>query len=350
MGLNEACRCDSDDCGAVTRSRKVWRITGMDVPAAKLPTRGYLYVVLAAFMWAVSGSTGKFLFMNGVTPQQVVQLRVTLGVPCLLAWFLVKNPGLLRIGVKDIFYFMVLGIVGLAMVQYGYFYAISRIHVGVAILLEYLAPAFIAVYYVVVAREKLTRTTLVAVGGSVVGCYLAVGGYHFDLLALNWQGICAGIGAGAAFALYAVQGEYGMRRYGPWTVFFYALLFAAIFWNIAIPPLQSLRHHYTLGQWICILYIVVGGTVVSFGLYTAGISLIRSTRASITATLEPITAGLISFAFLGETLGPLQVLGGVLVIGAVVLLQLNREHDENTPELIRGRQAREVPAKAEEAG
>lgn len=321
----------------------------MDVPPVTLPTRGYLYVVLAAILWAVSGSTGKFLFMGGVTPQQVVQLRVTLGVPCLLAWLLIRDPSLLRIGVKDVFYFAVLGVVGLAMVQFGYFYAISKIHVAVAIILEYLAPTFIALYYVVVAREKLTRTTLVSVGASAVGCYLAVGAYHFDLLALNWQGIGAGIGAGAAFALYAVQGEYGMRRYGPWTVFFYALLFSAVFWNLAIPPLQSLRHHYTIWQWICILYIVVGGTVVSFGLYTAGIDLIRSTRASITATLEPITAGLISFVFLGETLQFLQILGGVLVIGAVVMLQLNREHDENTPELIRGRRAREMPAKIAEA-
>lgn len=320
----------------------------MDVPSGALPTRGYLYVVLAAVLWAVSGSTGKFLFLSGVTPQQVVQLRVTLGVPCLLAWFLVRDPNLLRIGVKDIFYFMILGVVGLAMVQFGYFYAISKIHVAVAIILEYLAPTFIAIYYVVVARERLTRTTVVAVGGSAVGCYLAVGAYHFELLALNWQGIAAAIGAGMAFALYAVQGEYGMRRYGPWTVFFYALLFAAVFWNIALPPFESLRHHYTIGQWICILYIVIGGTVVSFGLYTAGINLIRSTRASITATLEPITAGLISFAFLGETLQPLQVFGGVLVIGAVVMLQLNREHDENTPELIRGRQGRETTVRVAE--
>jgi len=317
------------------------RDSAMSSSPTTLPARGYLYVILAAVLWAASGSTGKFLFRNGVTPQQIVQLRVTLGVPCLLAWFLIRNPGLLRIAVKDVFYFMVLGVVGLAMVQFGYFYAISKIHVAVAIILEYLAPTFIVLYSILVVREKLTRTTILGVAGSALGCYLAVGAYNFDLLALNWEGIGAGIGAGLAFAWYAVQGEYGMRRYGPWTVFFYALFFAAVFWNIAIPPLECFRHSYTAEQWACILYIVVGGTVVSFGLYTQGISLIRSTRASITATLEPITAGFISFLFLGETLQPLQILGGALVIGAVVMLQLRREHDENTPDLIRKRRSEE---------
>jgi drug/metabolite transporter (DMT)-like permease len=68
-----------------------------------------------------------------------------------------------------------------------------------------------------------------------------------------------------------------------------------------------------------------------------GINYIRSTRASITATLEPISAGFIAYFFLGETLELFQVLGGILVITAVVVLQLRSEKDELAPELIRAR-------------
>jgi drug/metabolite transporter (DMT)-like permease len=77
------------------------------------------------------------------------------------------------------------------------------------------------------------------------------------------------------------------------------------------------------------------GTAIPFGLYFVGINYIRSTRASITATLEPISAGFIAYLFLGEILEPLQILGGVLVIAAIVLLQLQTEQDELAPELIR---------------
>ncbi len=91
---------------------------------------------------------------------------------------------------------------------------------------------------------------------------------------------------------------------------------------------------------------MVLGAVVPFGLYFEGISLIRSTRASITAMLEPITAGVVSYLFLGETLQPLQLLGGALVIAAVVLLQLRQEFDHRAPSLIRA----QAKAAADEAG
>jgi len=65
------------------------------------------------------------------------------------------------------------------------------------------------------------------------------------------------------------------------------------------------------------MYIGILGTLVPFGLYLEGVNLIRSTRASITATLEPITAGVISFIFLNEILEPLQITGGVLVIASI---------------------------------
>lgn len=85
------------------------------------------------------------------------------------------------------------------------------------------------------------------------------------------------------------------------------------------------------------LYISVTGTLLPFGLFFVGVNHIRSTRAAITATLEPISAGFIAFLFLGESMEPLQILGGALVIGAIVMLQLKREQDEWSPELTRAR-------------
>ena len=75
--------------------------------------------------------------------------------------------------------------------------------------------------------------------------------------------------------------------------------------------------------------------MIPFALFFMGINHIRSTRASITATLEPIAAGFLAYLFLGEGLAPLQVVGGAMVVGAIVLLQLKREHDELAPALIR---------------
>jgi drug/metabolite transporter (DMT)-like permease len=86
----------------------------------------------------------------------------------------------------------------------------------------------------------------------------------------------------------------------------------------------------------------VGGAILPFGLYYEGINRIRSTRASITSTLEPIMAGVFSFVFLGEVLEPLQILGGVLALAAIVLLHIRQEYDEKAPAVVRMKQKNQV--------
>jgi drug/metabolite transporter (DMT)-like permease len=171
--------------------------------------------------------------------------------------------------------------------------------------------------------------------GAVVGCFFAVGAYNVNLLSMNLAGILSGIGAALAFAWWSVHGEYGMRRYDPWTVLLYASAVAAVEWNIFHPPLEAFSHAYSVHVWGWIIYVGVVGTLIPFGLYLEGIYLIRATRASITSTLEPIVAGFLSYVFLDETMEGLQVLGGVMVIAAIILLQLESEADPRAAAHIR---------------
>lgn len=305
-----------------------------------VPSRGYLYVIVAAICWAVSGTSGKYLFQQGLTPYDLVQIRLILSVIVLGAYLGIFKPRLLKISKKDILYFAGLGMLGMGMVQFTYFYAISKIPVASAILLEYLAPSVIAFYGIVILREKPKILTILALIGATCGCYLVVGAYNVNFLSMNKQGVIAGIGSAFAFALYSIYGEKGMRRFHPWTVLFYALFFACLLWNVIYPPFRSFFYRsFGLTEWMLILYIVVLGTVIPFGLYFEGINLIRASRASITATLEPITAAVISWIFLGEKLEMLQITGGILVILSVILLQVGKEEDPMTPELIRNQAA-----------
>lgn len=299
------------------------------------PRWGYVYIVLAALLWGVSGAAAKFLFHSGVGPFQLTQLRLSLATAVLFGWLLLRNRSRLRIARRDIGYFAIFGAVGIAGCQSSYLLAISKIQVAAAILLQYLAPVFIALHAVVYARERLSAITVTAMAGAIFGCYLVVGAYSIELLHLNRIGIVSGVISAVTFAWYSIQGEYGMRRYDPWTVLFYAMFFAAVTLNILYPPLQAFAHSYSPVQWGWILYIGVGGTLLPFGFYLYGVNFIRSTRASITATLEPIVAAFVSYAFLSEVLSPLQIFGGILVIGAVILLQLKQERDEKAPEVMR---------------
>jgi drug/metabolite transporter (DMT)-like permease len=76
-----------------------------------------------------------------------------------------------------------------------------------------------------------------------------------------------------------------------------------------------------MATWLAFLYVTVLGTIVPFVLYLKALERMEASRVSITSTIEPVIAGVVAFFFIGEKMGPPQVLGGVLVIAAIILLQ-----------------------------
>jgi len=120
---------------------------------------GYLFVIAAALLWAISGTASKFLFAGGITPIELVQLRAV-GSAILLALILgVRNPSLLKIAPKNIGYFALLGAL-LAVTQFTYLFAISKTLVAVAILLQYQAPVVVALYTFFVCGKNLPQRRL----------------------------------------------------------------------------------------------------------------------------------------------------------------------------------------------
>lgn len=284
---------------------------------------GYLHVALAAILFAISGTAAKFLFNDGITAFELIQMRTTLAFVGLLVWLCLKETTSLSISTKSLPYFFSLGVFGIGSAQFFYLLAISKINVAAAILLHYTGPVFVALYVVLVLQQKLSVKSKLAIVGTLIGCFLVVGAYNLQLFALNKGGIVAGFTAAIAFAVYSILSDHGMRSHSPWTVLLYGMLFAAVMWNILHPPLEAFLHIYSPIQWGCIAFIGIFGTIFPFGLYFKGIKRIKPTNASITATLEPISAGVIAALFLGEVMVPLQIVGGLIVIGSIVLLQLN---------------------------
>jgi drug/metabolite transporter (DMT)-like permease len=302
-------------------------------------TRGYLYVTAAALLWATSGTAAKALFERGLSPFELVQARVTVAAVVLGAAYGLFAPRLFKIRARDLAYFLLLGGAAMAGVQFTYFFAISKIQVAAAILLEYLAPILIALYGVLFWQERMTVLKTLALALAVAGCFLVAGGYSLALLSMNRLGIAGGLAAAVCFAGYSLLGERVMHRYPPWTVLFYALLFAALTWHLLYAPFHYMTAGFAAIEWAGIVYIAFLGTIAPFGLFFLGINHIRATRASVTACLEPISAGVLAFFLLGERLEVPQVLGAALVVGAVALMVLSREREERSPARIRAGRA-----------
>ena len=299
--------------------------------------KGYLSVIAASILWASSGAVGKALFSQGITPYDLVQIRVTFASLTFGAYLLIFNRHLLKVSRADIKWMFIHGAFLMALVQISYFYTISKLQLMTALLLQYLSPILVAIYASLFWAEKMTRFKVLAIIMAFTGCYLAVGGYNLDNLKLNVDGILGGLMAALSYAAYCLLGEKLMNKYSPWTVVFYALFFAAFTWHVVHPPFKYLYASYSTTQLLGMSYIILVGTIGAFSLFFWGINYIRSTRAMITATLEPVSAGFIAWIFLGETLEALQILGAIFSVCAVAILQIGSEHDSMAPQTLRNK-------------
>lgn len=291
----------------------------------KTEKSGYFYILIGATLWGVSSVVAKSLFIIGIPPAELVQIRLTFATLTLFHVLLIFDPKRLIISLKDLPYFFVLGFIGVAGVQFTYYYTISKIHIGPAVLMQYLSPVWIALYAFLFQKEPLTAKKILVLLLALLGCYFTLGGYRLDLLGLNRIGIVTGLISSLFFSFYALYGEKGLKKYDAWTLLFYGFGFAAVFYWFLISPMRVITGGYSLRIWAAFLYIAIFSTLIPFGLYFKGIERVRATRASITATWEPVVAGLTAYFVLGEVMSPLQVVGGCGIIAAIALLQMAKE-------------------------
>lgn len=292
---------------------------------SKDPLLSYFYVALAASLWGLQGGFVKILFQGDLTPQLLVQFRLTISTIILFLFLLFLRRDLLRVSLRDIPLSMSLGIGGIAMNFFLYYYSISKAPVAVAIFLQYLAPALIAAYSCLFMGEKFTKVIFIAIAGSLIGCFLVVKAYDVNFLNLNLPGVLGGLGAAVTWAWWSLHAEYIGRRYDPFTMLFYALVFASLFWNLLHSPVSLISISPSFGNIFGILYVAIFATIVPFWLFFKGLKIIRATRASITSILEPLVAVFSAYLFLGEGMSAIQLLGAIFVIASIIILQVRRE-------------------------
>jgi drug/metabolite transporter (DMT)-like permease len=298
---------------------------------------GYGLVLGAAACWACGGLMARWLFVTpgpetagwlvsppGLTvdPLLLSAARACVSFAIVFMYLLVRGRDRLSVRPRDLPFLGVFGVFGLALVHFAYFKTISLTGVATAILLEYLAPIIVLVFSVLLLGERLTWALPAAVGLSVVGCALMVGVAGSGLV-VSGEGLRWGLTSAVLFAGYALMGRYAAGRYSPWTLLAYGLGAASLFWLIVLGgPERVFALLADARALVAVLVLAVVSTVIPFGAFLKALHLIEATKASVTSTVEPVIAGLAAWVLFAERLSALQLLGGLLVIIAVVLSQL----------------------------
>ena len=294
-------------------------------------------------MWGVAATLGRAAFtgrllskeqaLRSIDPLILSQSRTTFSfIVLLIALLLLRGWNRLRLPVSDFLRMFVLGILGVAASNYLYYLAIQRTNVATAIILQYTAPILVLLYTVARGLQKPTVQRIAAVGLAVTGIALVIGIFGSSAFRLDAIGVVAALGAAFSFAFYNVGGHSILARYDRWTVLLYVIFSASLFWIVVNPPWKIAAAHYSVEQWLFLLVFSLISVLAPFSLYFAGLQHLEPTRAIVVSCLEPVFSIVIAAVALGEIVRPLQTVGIVLVLVAIVVVQVpdRRLHEEMT--------------------
>jgi len=298
------------------------------------PRLGYLLIVLAAVLFGLNGGVSRVAMGAGLSPESFTTLRVTGATLVFVVYALTfRRRALVRPRGTAFLLVMALGLVGVAGLQLTYNVAINRLPLGVALLIEYLAPVLVVLWVRFVRHEPVHPRMWAAVALAVTG--LAVVSRVWNGLAFDGLGIVMALGAALCFATYFLLGEHNVGFDDPLRVILWAFVVATVCMNLVrpvwtTPDLPSSTSglgrlgDIAVNPWIVIAVVVVMGTVLPFFLGIAALRHLPATIVTVVSMLEPVIAVVLGWAWFGESLSPVQMVGAAAVLAGIVLAQASR--------------------------
>jgi len=310
-------------------------IPAESVAVERRPAVGYAMVSVAAALFSFNGSVSKVILDSGLSSLRVTEVRCTGALIGLAGVLLVTRPEAFRTDRRELLVLATFGLFGVCFVQLFYFLAIHRLQIGVALLIQYVAPLMVALWARFVFKEHVRRRLWAALLLALGGLSLVVdvwGG-----VTLNTWGVVFSFAAAITYAFYVLIAERAVGRRDPISLLCYGFFFASLFYAVAQPwwsfPFQiparsiSLEGHlaaWHIPIWALMLWMVVLGTIVPFMLIVGSLQHLRATRVAIVAMLEPVVASVVAYAWLDQKLGVQQLVGGAVVLAAILLAQTAR--------------------------
>jgi len=295
---------------------------------------GFFYAFLAAFLFGANGSVTKVMIEAGMSPLQVTQMRVLGAALVAGAVLFILDRRSFRVPRDQRLALVVMGVVGVGMLQAAYALAVELLPVGIALLLEFLAVPMVAVFAFVVFKERVRTRIWVSIGLIMAG--LAVVAQIWNS-SLNLVGTLWALLAALSLSTYFLVGEKQMETISPLALMFWSMTIAAVFWAFISGwwrldpsvfaqsvPLTGVLEGVPAPMWMLLLWNVVMGSFAPFLLSLAAIKKLSATAAGIAATSEIVFAFIVAWLWIGENLSSSQIIGAAVVLSGIIVAQTAR--------------------------
>ncbi|MDC5695756.1 DMT family transporter [Intrasporangium calvum] len=294
----------------------------------RIDRRGALLVMGAACFAALAVVFAKGAYAHEVPVATLMLWRFAIAAVVFWSMVAVRRPA--RVSRRTLLTCVGLGAVGYALQSLSYFGAVAIMDAGLAALLVYTYPAIIVLIGFLTRRESPTRRRMVALTCSGIGMLLLLGLGGFA--AVSPVGIGLALTAGTTYAVYTIVAS-SLPRDADVTLLMAVVSTSALVsvsgFTVATGQPVGLRPDPAVLGWV-LAYVLVG-TVFAMFLHQSGITRVGASTGGIISSVEPlVAAGAVALVH-GETMTPVQLAGGLVILAGVVLVQLPSRTTPSAP-------------------
>jgi len=301
--------------------------------------RGVIITLLGAALWGFSGTCSQYLFQHyAIAPLLVTVIRMLGAATAFLVTILVTERKKIAAILRDAptrRNLVVFGCLGLFLVQVTYVVTVSLTNAGTATVLQALNIVFCMLAAFVAERRGPRTAELLAFVAAFAATVLVATGGSLSSINISTEGLVWGLATAAAAAIYITYPKRMFARWGSFPITGLGMLVGGLTALVAwlISPILPTSLAMTLGAgealpvmgvdgWLALIAFTLVGTFLAFGLYLHGISIVGGMRGSMLGTIEPVSAMVISSAWLGTSFVPADWLALVLMVATVFLVSV----------------------------
>lgn len=273
---------------------------------------GIILIAISAASFGTLAIFGRYAYNDGMNIYTVLFLRFGVSASFMTVILLLRKEHFPR--GKILAQLVGMGALGYVGQSFMYMTAINYASAGLVALLLYLYPFFVAILATIFLREKITRIKVIALILALFGTALTVGPVSGQLI-----GALMAITAALIYSIYIIVGTNVMKHVSP--VQSSTVIFASAGAVYGLLTLANGAHFPASNSgWLAMLGIIIISTIIPVVTFLAGLERIGPTNAAMLSTLEPIVTVLLAAWLFGDKLLPIVMLGGGLILVAVILL------------------------------
>lgn len=296
--------------------------------ASRSKVLGIFLVFTSGLLWGVSGTVAQYLFQEkSFSPEWLVTVRLLISGIALLIISSHKNKSAVfkiwksKSDRNSLLFFSILGMLS---VQYSYFVAIDASNAATATFLQYLAPALIAIYFIFLNKKLPYGKEILALLFALFGTFLLVTKGSFDTLLISKKALFWGILSAFALAYYTIKPKSLLEKWDSPTIIGWSMLLGGIGISFVHPP-WHLEGIWGIDSVFFVIFIFLFGTLIPYYCYIESLKYISASETSILASIEPLSAAIVSVVWLKTSFVAMEWLGAALILGTVILLSNNKK-------------------------